>query len=291
MRKYLRWVPLLFLGYALWKLKPWQTEFSRLNLWPLALGLVVNLGIYLPIRVLRWRTTLVDPPSFMRLYWAQIEGSAVGGAVGFGAQDVVRAARVRADMSRFSDDFGATMTERFAEMQALAMLFAGAAAAGLVPLWGWLPCLVTPIVLFVIAKLGQRLAKRLSRWPKVARVLVATSSSLTVSNVAKVVAYSLLGWGVEIGILMLNFMAFALPALASNALLVVIGINVAIAIPGPPANVGTFEAGVAGILAMRGIPADKALAFAIAYHVIMALPVYAMGGVVVLLRAYRKQAV
>jgi uncharacterized membrane protein YbhN (UPF0104 family) len=288
MRKYLRWLPLVLLGYALWKLKPWQTEFSRLNPWPLVLGLAVNLGIYMPIRVLRWRTTIVDPPSFMRLYWAQVEGSAVGGAVGFGAQDVIRAARVRTDMSRFSDDFGSTMTERFAEMQALAILFAVAAAAGLVPLWGWLPCLATPIVLYVIAKLGHRLAITFSRWPKIARAMVATSSSLTVSNVAKVVGFSLLGWGVEIGILVLNFIAFSLPALASNALLVVIGINVAIAVPGPPANVGTFEAGVAGILTMRGITADKALAFAIAYHVIMAVPIYAMGGVVVLLRAYRK---
>ncbi|MDX2019931.1 MAG: lysylphosphatidylglycerol synthase transmembrane domain-containing protein [Deltaproteobacteria bacterium] len=289
MRKYVRWLPLAFLAFALAKLKPWKTEFANVNAWPLLLGLLINFCVYLPLRTLRWRTTLSSPPRFMRLYWAQIEGIAVGGAVGFGAQDVVRAARVRNDMSRFSDDFGATLAERLAETQALALMLAGATALKLVPSWGWLPSLGAGLGLVAIAKLGPRLSLVFARWPKIARALIAVSGALTVAKVAKVVAFSLLGWATEVVILVLNFLAFSLPALFSNAVLVVIGINVAITFPGPPASVGTFEAGVAGTLAWRGIAADKALAFALAYHVIMALPVYAVGAGIVVARAYRRK--
>lgn len=288
MRKYLRWLPLPFLAFALWKLKPWHTDLTNVNLWPLVLGLAVNLCVYLPIRTLRWRTTLVNPPRFLQLYFAQLEGIAVGGAVGFGAQDVVRAARLRSDLSHFSDDFGATMAERLAEAQALTLLLAGAAVATLVPAWGYLPCVGMAGGLIIVSAMGPRVAGLLQKWPKLAGGIAAAAKALTVTTVLKVVAFSLLGWGVEIAILVLNFMAFSLPALVSNALLVVIGINVAITFPGPPASVGTFEAGVAATLSWRGVPADKALAFAIAYHVVMALPVYALGGAIMLLRGHRK---
>jgi arylsulfatase A-like enzyme/uncharacterized membrane protein YbhN (UPF0104 family) len=277
-------VALTLLGAALWKMQPWKLDFSQVRLWPVVVALAINFGVYLPIRVIRWRTTLTEPPSFWRLYLAQIEGTAVGGAVGFGAQDVVRAARVRKDMTRFSDDFAATLVERLAEAQALMIMLAATAIAGMVPLWGLLPALLCGIGLMILPRVGARVAPRLHRWPKVAQGVLAVSRTLSFAVVARIVAFSWLGWGVEVIILLLAFAAFSLPVSVASAVLVVVGINVAITIPGPPAQVGTFEAGVAGALLMRGIAGPTALAFALSYHVLMAVPVYAAGALIVLFR-------
>ncbi len=278
-------VALTLLGAALWKMQPWKLDFSQIRLWPILLALAINFGVYLPIRVIRWRTTLTEPPAFWRLYLAQIEGTAVGGALGFGAQDVVRAARVRKDMSRFSDDFAATLVERLAEAQALMIMLAATAIAGMVPLWGLLPAVLCGIGLMILPRVGARVAPRLQRWPKVAQGVLVVSRTLRFAVVARIVAFSWLGWGVEVVILLLAFAAFSLPVSVASAVLVVVGINVAITIPGPPAQVGTFEAGVAGALLMRGIAGPTALAFALSYHVLMAVPVYAAGALVVLFRA------
>jgi uncharacterized membrane protein YbhN (UPF0104 family) len=70
--------------------------------------------------------------------------------------------------------------------------------------------------------------------------------------------------------------------------LVLLGVNLAITIPGPPVNMGTFEAGVAGALMARGIGSAPALAFALSYHFMMAVPVILIGATIFLLRGGRR---
>ena len=57
-------------------------------------------------------------------------------------------------------------------------------------------------------------------------------------------ALSLLGWASEIVMLVLFQGAFHLEPSFRTALLTLVGINAAIAIPAVPGNFGTFEAGV-----------------------------------------------
>jgi uncharacterized membrane protein YbhN (UPF0104 family) len=65
---------------------------------------------------------------------------------------------------------------------------------------------------------------------------------------------------------------------------VLAAINVAIAIPAAPGNLGTFEAGAAFGLLVCGVPTDAALAFALLYRVIQWAPVTIAGGLVAWLR-------
>ena len=60
-------------------------------------------------------------------------------------------------------------------------------------------------------------------------------------------------------------------------LLVLLVLNIAIALPSTPAQVGPFEAAAAGSLALLGVPAEPALAFAILYHAMQAIPVTLLG--------------
>lgn len=60
-------------------------------------------------------------------------------------------------------------------------------------------------------------------------------------------------------------------------LLVLLVLNLAIAVPSTPAQVGPFEAAAAGALALLGVPGEPALAFAIIYHAMQVIPVTLLG--------------
>src|SRR5262249_6147023 len=72
---------------------------------------------------------------------------------------------------------------------------------------------------------------------------------------AGVLLFSLLGWATEIAQLHFVLGAFGLPADTATATLILIGINAAVALPGPPANFGTFEAGAGRGGVPSGAPA------------------------------------
>jgi uncharacterized membrane protein YbhN (UPF0104 family) len=54
-------------------------------------------------------------------------------------------------------------------------------------------------------------------------------------------------------------------------------VNVAIAIPSTPGQVGVFEAGAVIVLGTLGVGRSEALAFALLYHAVHVLPVTALG--------------
>jgi uncharacterized membrane protein YbhN (UPF0104 family) len=58
---------------------------------------------------------------------------------------------------------------------------------------------------------------------------------------------------------------------------VLIAINVVIAMPVTPGNLGMLELGATLGLLGFGVPREKALAFAICYHALQSLPVAALG--------------
>lgn len=84
--------------------------------------------------------------------------------------------------------------------------------------------------------------------------------------------------------LLLSFYALGLPLEISNALYVLVGINSAIAIPGPPANLGTFEVGAAAALMLQGVDQTSALAFALVFHMLHVIPVALVSTIVYLVR-------
>lgn len=279
-----RLLPLPILALAIWKAKPWNADLSHASWHPLAGALAINLLVYLPIRAFRWRVALTAPPPLPQILWAMLEGFFVGAAFGFGTGDAVRSVRLRKQAGSFAGDFGATMAERAAEIVALALLLALAAALGTIGRWAYALAAAGIAGYVAVLAVGRRLLPTVERWPRLALGLRATLAASTPGRAAGLTLLVLAGWMTEIAILLLSLSAFGLPAHLGTALLVLLGVNLAITIPGPPVNMGTFEAGVAAALMAQGIGSAAALGFALSYHFMMAIPVILIGATVFLLR-------
>ena len=120
---------------------------------------------------------------------------------------------------------------------------------------------------------GRYLVPRLGRWPRVQRALSSGLQASTPRRVTAMAALSLLGWSSELVMLVLFQGAFHLVPSFRAALLTLVGINAAIAIPTLPGNFGTFEAGVTMALVMCGAPRDVAVSYALTYHLTHVIPV------------------
>lgn len=99
--------------------------------------------------------------------------------------------------------------------------------------------------------------------------------------VAEAALFSALAWCFEIGITMLALAAFHLPHDLPHAMGVIFGVNLALAIPSPPAALGNFELGAGTALVAFGGDPGHAAAFAIGLHAMQLLPTLIMGGVMI----------
>jgi uncharacterized membrane protein YbhN (UPF0104 family) len=279
----------VLLGVVLVRAKAWTMDFPVASFGPLAVALLINLLVCVPMRAQRWRLTLHSPPPFLQVLFAMLEGWLIGTAVGFGAGDPVRSARLRREAGTFARDFGSTLAERGAEFCALAMLTMLAIPFGIVGMWAAAAACTAIAGYFGTLVLGRRLIRRLGRWPRVAEGLTASLAASTPKTILGVMALTLAGWGTEMAILKIFLGTFGLPADLGTTLIIVVGINVAITIPGPPANLGTYEAGMVAALALRGVPTAPALTFAFAYHILISLSVNICGAVVYFVREHHRR--
>ena len=259
---------------------PWEQMAPRLASapWlPFALAIAVNFLVFQPIRALRWRFAMHDPPPFPTILAAAVEGSAAGSVLGTAVGDVVRSARLGRPAS-FALDLGSSVADRVCEYLALTILLGSTAAAGVIPL----PWIAAPlgfaVALACVSRWHLAVTRHLSRWPRIQAGLTAMASALTLRRVFAMAALAFAGWSAEILMLHLVLGAVGLPDSAGVAALIVIAINVATAMPGVPANLGTFEAGVVFALAESGVGPDMALSFALLYHGLHMGPTVLVGG-------------
>jgi uncharacterized membrane protein YbhN (UPF0104 family) len=288
------------LGVVLWREKPWTVHLAANAPWAVAAAILLNLSVSLPLKAARWRLALIAPPPFRQVLAATIEGLLANAAIGFGSGDLVRAARLRRSSEPLRDsqdperqhpqlaiDYGCTWAERGAEALALAIVVfvtalltnLGNVALGvsILAMLGYGALLTT----------GRYLVPRLGRWPRVARALSSGLQASTPRRVTAMAALSLLGWSTELVMLVLFQGAFHLVPSFRAALLTLVGINAAIAIPTLPGNFGTFEAGVTMALVMSGAPRDVAVSYALTYHLSHVIPVAVVATGVYLYRSRR----
>jgi uncharacterized membrane protein YbhN (UPF0104 family) len=91
-------------------------------------------------------------------------------------------------------------------------------------------------------------------------------------------AAALASWAIEVNVTAVSMRAVGLPISFSTALLVLIAVNLALAIPlAPPGNIGTVEVGATLALVGIGIPKEQALAFGIVYHILQVVPIAILG--------------
>jgi hypothetical protein len=125
---------------------------------------------------------------------------------------------------------------------------------------------------------------------KMANAVARARSGLMAARNPKAVAqaafFSALAWMLEITVTMLGLAAFHLPHDLPHAMGVIFGVNLALAIPSPPAALGTFELGAGTALVAFGGDAGHAAAFAIGLHAMQLLPTLVMGGL--MLGVFRK---
>jgi glycosyltransferase 2 family protein len=99
--------------------------------------------------------------------------------------------------------------------------------------------------------------------------------------VAEAALFSALAWCLEISVTILALAAFHLPHDLPHAMGVIFGVNLALAIPSPPASLGNFELGAGTALVAFGGDPGHAAAFAIGLHAMQLLPTLIMGGLMV----------
>ncbi len=290
----------------LWREKPWTVHLAASAPWAVAAAILLNLSVSVPLKAARWRLALIAPPPYRQVLAATVEGLLANAAIGFGSGDLIRAARLRPPSEQLPEDrsddqpprrqllsnqlavdYGCTWAERGAEALALAILVfvtalltsLGRLALGLsvLAMLGYGALLAT----------GHSLVPRLGRWPRVERALSSGLQASTPRRVAAMAALSLLGWSSELVMLVLFQGAFHLEPSFRTALLTLVGINAAIAIPTLPGNFGTFEAGVTMALVMCGAPRDVAVSYALTYHLTHVIPVAVLATGVYLSRSRR----
>jgi uncharacterized membrane protein YbhN (UPF0104 family) len=265
--------------------------------WTVTATIALNFVVFLPLKAARWRLALVEPPPFRQVLAATIEGLLANAAVGFGSGDLVRAARLRRPdgksereqprKGQLAVDYGCTWAERGAEALALAILIFVTALMAKLGTWALVLSGLTAAAYVGVLAGGRVLMPRLGRWPRLQHALSSGVRASTPRRVMAMAALSLFGWSSEILMLVLFQGAFHLVPSFRMALLTLVGINAAIAIPTLPGNFGTFEAGATMALVMCGAPRDVAVSYALTYHLTHVIPVAVAATVVFLYRSRR----
>jgi uncharacterized membrane protein YbhN (UPF0104 family) len=289
----LRFLPLCFLAVVMWREKPWMVRLSATAPWAVTATIFLNFAVYLPMKALRWRVSLTQPPPFRQVFAATLEGLLANAAIGFGSGDLVRSARLRGqgqlEKGQLAVDYACSWAERGAEVLALALLiFVTALMAKLGTLALALSGLAVAAYIAVLGA-GRFLVPRLRRWPRIQRPLSSGLQASTPRRVMAMAALSLLGWGSEMVMLVLFQSAFHLEPSFRTALLTLVGINAAIVIPTLPGNFGTFEAGATMALVMCSAPRNVAVLYALTYHLTHVIPVAVVATTVYLLRSHRPE--
>lgn len=99
---------------------------------------------------------------------------------------------------------------------------------------------------------------------------------------ARALALSLLAWLCETLMIRLCGRSIGLPISFPLAIIVILGVNLALSLPSTPAGAGPFEGAVVAVLMLAGATKGPAVAFAFFYHAIQVVPVTTAGAAVLL---------
>ena len=98
-------------------------------------------------------------------------------------------------------------------------------------------------------------------------------------HVGKWLHAATLAWALEIAHASLALATFHLPHGPAHAMGVLFGVNLFLALPAPPANLGNFEVGAGVSMVALGGNAEAAAAFALGFHALQLLPTLLTGAI------------
>lgn len=116
-------------------------------------------------------------------------------------------------------------------------------------------------------------------------VWAARRLRLSTKRIAIALVWSILADAVEVALIAVCLVALGQDAAPTTCLTVFGAVNLAIALPSTPGNIGALEAGAALPLMAMGVDREAAIAFALVYRVVQWVPVTLLGAAIWLSRA------
>ncbi len=260
-----------------------------------------------PLRLFRWRLLLRredgGPYPWLPLWHAIAMGFAANNLLPFRAGEVVRTvAASRLTGARLSTSLASVAVERVFDaltvvgLLAVALLLPGMPAGLTV---AGVPVQRVTTMAGLVAAAGLVIAGLVVAFPlaaeKVVRAVVPSDrvalrlieliegirQGLSVlrspARFAGVAAWSVILWLVNALSFYLAFQAFELPVNFAGALVLQGVLAFGIAVPSAPGYVGPFEAAITAVLAIYGIGASQAVAYAVGYHLTTFIPITLLG--------------
>ncbi|HEX3903139.1 MAG TPA: lysylphosphatidylglycerol synthase transmembrane domain-containing protein [Polyangia bacterium] len=250
----------------------------------LAAVVVINAGM-LWVRAVRLRVLLQPTRATLpRLFLAVLTSSAINNVLPLRAGDLARLFMLE-NVARISKTVATAvaLVEKLLEVVVLAALALaaacdapgqawarGAGAAGLGLALASL-CLLNWVTEGPVVRLPaftRKLAERMAPGTHALRNPRALAAAL---------GASLAAWCCELAMIMLCARAIGLAIGPALAVVVLLGINLAMLLPSLPANAGAFEGAAAVVLVLAGVPKPAAVAFAVLYHLVQIVPVTVAG--------------
>lgn len=159
-----------------------------------------------------------------------------------------------------------------ARLAAIAGAMLGAALLVAVAVVAW-PLAAEGVIRKVVP--GERLAGKLVALIEGVRHGLSVLRSPT--RLAAVIGWSLVLWLVNALSFYVTFLAFDIPAGFAAALLLQGVLVLGIAVPSTPGYVGLFEGAIKAVLLLFAVAPDRAVAYAVTYHVTTFVPIVLLG--------------
>lgn len=230
----------------------------------------------------RWRI-LISPfakPPWLRLYHTLIMSFAASAVLPARAGELLRLFVLKREFKvPMSSSIGVIVVEKLLEMVGL-LLVVGPLLVFL-PLPRWMAksilalgalVLVAVIALFVVGRWGKARSSVFGRLSEGVRCIA------TPRRLVGVLAMSVLIFVVDGVMITLVLRAYEIDLPWAAPALVLLPVNIAIALPSTPAQIGLFEAAAVAGLTALGVSGERALAFAMTYHLIQIVPVLLIAG-------------
>ncbi|HWU90839.1 MAG TPA: lysylphosphatidylglycerol synthase transmembrane domain-containing protein [Kofleriaceae bacterium] len=248
--------------------------------WPLLAAAVINFGI-IAVKAVAWRWLLAPAyrVSVVRLVRYALASSAASTIAPLRAGELVRLWLLRArDGVPLARGAAVAVAEKL--LDAVSMLILVAPLPWLVrdlpaALDRWIPALALALVvaLLVICAGGRRLSPE----TRLGRFAAGFAPVRRPRTFVAVTAVLLVGWLIDLAMIHLVLRAVGIELPIEAGVLVLATLNLAIALPSTPGQVGALEVGALVGLRLLGVPEAEGLAFALLYHAVQMIPVLVAG--------------
>jgi uncharacterized membrane protein YbhN (UPF0104 family) len=266
------------LGYAVREMD-WEAvgqAIAAARLWPIALAAVINFGIILA-KAGAWRLLLAPEHTvpLVRLFRYTLVSCAGSVILPLRAGEIVRVWLLRErDGVPTSRTAAVAIAEKLLDVLSMAVVMLPLLWLGLdLPAsFRWWICGL--VVLALGGLLVLRIASRRSKSPRwFGQVIAALDVLGRPRRVLGALALLVASWLIDLAMIHLVLHAVGVDLSFPAGLVVLFAVNVAIAVPSTPAQLGALELGALAGLRLLHAPEAPALAFAVLYHALQVLPI------------------